>query len=57
MKNKKIRIRIEPDSLNALKEQANKRNYPLIQEYDFNRDPKNEDLKIELKPNTIVRDY
>jgi hypothetical protein len=30
MKNKKIRIRIEPESLNALKEQANKRNYPLI---------------------------
>jgi hypothetical protein len=30
MKYKKIRIRIEPESLNALKEQANKRNYPLI---------------------------
>ena len=57
MKNKKIKVRIESESLNALKEQANKRNYPLIQEYDFNRDTKNADLKIELKPNTIVRDY
>ena len=35
MKNKKIKVRIESESLNALKEQANKRNYPLIQEYDF----------------------
>ena len=57
MYNKKIKVRIEPESLNALKEQANKRNYPLIQEYDFNRDTNNADLKIELKPNTIVRDY
>ena len=46
MYNKKIKVRIEPESLNALKEQANKRNYPLIQEYDFNRDTKNADLKI-----------
>ena len=30
---------------------------PLIQEYDFNRDSKNPDLKIELRPNTLVRDY
>ncbi len=53
----KVRIRIEPESLNALKEQTKSRQYPLIEEYDFNRDTKNPDLKIELKPSTIVRDY
>jgi len=31
--------------------------FPLIEEYDFKRDSKNPDLKIELKPNTMVRDY
>jgi hypothetical protein len=29
----------------------------LIEEYDFKRDIKNPDLKIELKSNTIIRDY
>jgi DNA excision repair protein ERCC-3 len=31
--------------------------YPLIEEYDFKRDNKNPDLKIEPKPNTMTRDY
>ena len=55
-KNKKIKVRIESESLNKLKEKTHKNNNPLIQEYDFKR-YKNLDLKIELKPNTIVRDY
>ena len=29
----------------------------MIEEYDFKRDTKIPDLKIELKPNTLVRDY
>lgn len=57
MNRKKERILIEPASLNRLKEEAIKNQYPLIEEYDFNRDTKNADLKIELKPNTMVRDY
>jgi hypothetical protein len=47
---------IEPESINKLKEGAQKGKFPLIEEYDFKRSdiPK---LNIELKPNTMVRDY
>lgn len=54
---KKVRIPIHTDELNALKVAAKNHNYPLIEEYDFKRDTKTADLKIELKPNTLVRDY
>jgi DNA excision repair protein ERCC-3 len=30
---------------------------PLIEEYDFRKDNKTPDLKIELKSTTTVRDY
>jgi len=43
--------------LNLLKSQAIKRRYPLIEEYDFKSDMNTEKLDIELKPNTLVRDY
>lgn len=57
IRRKKERIHIDPESLNEIKQQAIQLGYPLIEEYDFNRDTKNQDLKIELKPNTMVRDY
>ena len=56
-KHKKKRIAIDPESLNKLKNECIKFKYPLIEEYDFKRDTKNPDLDIELKPNTMVRDY
>jgi DNA excision repair protein ERCC-3 len=40
-----------------LKQQSREYKFPLIEEYDFKRDTTNPDLKIELKPNTMVRDY
>lgn len=43
--------------LNKIKQEVEKKNIPLIQEYDLNKDNKTNDLKIELKPNTMVRDY
>ena len=30
---------------------------PMIEEYDYKRDTKNTDLEIDLKPNTMIRDY
>ena len=54
---KKQTIRIDSTNLNNLKEYLNKKKFPLIQEYDFDRDTKNPNLKIELRPNTMTRDY
>ena len=54
---KKVRIAIVSDRLNMLKQQSREYKFPLIEEYDFKRDTTNPDLKIELKPNTMVRDY
>jgi hypothetical protein len=53
---KKQRIRIDQTELNNLKDQAQSNNCPLIQEYAYYRDRENP-LKIELRPNTLVRDY
>lgn len=54
---RKVRVEIATEELNKLKEEARMRNFPLIEEYDFRKDTKIPDMKIELKPNTIVRDY
>jgi len=54
---KKVKVEIMPESLNALKQQTRLHKFPLIEEYDFKRDTRIPDLKIELKPNTLVRDY
>jgi len=56
---KKQRVEIAPvdNGLNELKKQTIRHQFPLIEEYDFQRDSKNPDLKIDLKPNTVVRDY
>lgn len=43
--------------LNQLKRQAKEEGFPLIEEYDFKRDNATPELKIDLKPNTHVRDY
>lgn len=52
-----MRIAIAPDSLDKLKNECLNMRFPLIEEYDFKRDTKNPDLDIELKPNTMTRDY
>lgn len=31
--------------------------YPLLEEYDFRRDVRNKNIKIELKPSTEIRPY
>ena len=54
---KKEKIAIKPESLNDLKMEMEKAKFPLIEEYAYKRDTKNPDLAIELKSNTIVRDY
>lgn len=54
---RKVKVEIKPISLNRLKEQTRNHQYPLIEEYDFKRDTKIPNLNIELKPNTLVRDY
>ena len=49
---------IAGDNLNRLKEQMKKKfNIPLIEEYDFKKDTLTADMKIELRPNTMVRPY
>ena len=54
---RKVKVEILPVSLNTLKRETRKNNFPLIEEYDFKRDTRNPDLNIELKPSTRVRDY
>lgn len=61
-KNKKEELTFEilPDNIERVKEACIKRNYPLIEEYDFKRDTdqrRSPDLKIELKSSTQVRSY
>ena len=48
---------ILPNCYEQVTEACIKRNYPLIQEYDFKRDRNTADLKIELKSSTAVRSY
>ena len=56
--NEKIEsIPIAGDDLNQLKEQTKLRNIPLIEEYDFKKDTQTADMKIELRPNTMIRAY
>ena len=31
--------------------------YPVLEEYDFRNDSVNPDLKIDLKPTTMIRSY
>jgi len=54
---KKEKVAIMPLSLNLLKKQAKESHFPLIEEYDFKKDLATPDLKIDLRPNTNVRDY
>ena len=54
---KKEKVAIIPTSLNFLKKQAKESQFPLIEEYDFKKDFATPDLKIDLRPNTNVRDY
>ena len=46
-----------PVSLNTLKDECVKNKLPLIEEYAYKRDERSNDLRIELKPSTRIRDY
>ena len=50
-------MEILPIDVEAVKEACIKKNYPLIEEYDFRRDRTSLDLKIELKSTTLIRPY
>lgn len=50
-------IEIDPGMIEKVKESCIKRNFPLIQEYDFKRDKSSCDLNIELKSSTQIRPY
>jgi len=45
-------MEIIPSMIEQVKEACIKRNYPLIEEYDFKRDRHSPNLKIELKSTT-----
>ena len=45
-------LEVLPYYVEEVKEACIKRNYPLIEEYDFKRDTRSPDLKIELKSST-----
>jgi DNA excision repair protein ERCC-3 len=50
-------MEISAKHIEAVKESCIKRNFPLIEEYDFKRDRVSPDLKIELKSSTQIRPY
>jgi DNA excision repair protein ERCC-3 len=53
----KLTMEISAKHIEAVKESCIKRNFPLIEEYDFKRDRVSPDLKIELKSSTQIRPY
>jgi len=48
---------IETKSVENIKKRCNELQYPLLEEYNFRKDEKNENLAIDLKPSTRIRDY
>eukprot|EP01080_Neovahlkampfia_damariscottae_P002404 gene2404-2868_t len=48
---------IETKYVENVKKRCNELKYPLLEEYHFRKDEKNENLNIDLKPETKIRDY
>ncbi|XP_064386567.1 general transcription and DNA repair factor IIH helicase subunit XPB-like [Halichondria panicea] len=48
---------IQQDKLETLQRRCIELEYPLLAEYDFRNDTHNPDIKIDLKPTTILRPY
>lgn len=43
--------------MQAVKRVCVEMDYPVLEEYDFRNDTVNPDLKIDLKPTTMIRSY
>lgn len=48
---------IKQDQLETLQRRCIELEYPLLAEYDFRNDTHNPDIKIDLKPTTVLRPY
>ncbi|KAH3757657.1 transcription factor IIH subunit [Pelomyxa schiedti] len=48
---------ITPPKVEGVKKRCVELEYPLLEEYDFRNDTNTPDLKIDLKPTTIIRPY
>ncbi|CAM9461574.1 unnamed protein product [Discosporangium mesarthrocarpum] len=54
---KNVSFRIRNSQVEHVKKAATEMDYPLMEEYDFRHDTINPSLKIDLKPNTKIRNY
>jgi len=52
-----ISFEIEQTHVETLQKRCIEMDYPLLAEYDFRNDTVNPDLKIDLKPTTVLRPY
>nr|CAB3243291.1 TFIIH basal transcription factor complex helicase XPB subunit-like [Phallusia mammillata] len=52
-----ISFEVEQDMVETLQKRCIELEYPLLAEYDFRNDTVNPDLKIDLKPTTVLRPY
>lgn len=52
-----ISFEINQEHLETLQKRCIELEYPLLAEYDFRNDTHNPDIKIDLKPSTILRPY
>ena len=57
MGSNRFQVQVHENQILRIREMCNANNMPLIEEYDFRKDNRTPDLKIELKSTTIVRDY
>lgn len=60
MMNSSIRLlsfEIQAERVEHVKKTCLDINLPMLEEYDFRRDTKNENLEIDLKPDTTIRSY
>ncbi|KAI3655028.1 hypothetical protein MP228_000408 [Amoeboaphelidium protococcarum] len=54
---KNYSFEIIPEKVEIVRRRCNQIDYPLIEEYDFHNDKTLPDLKMDLKPSTIIRSY
>ncbi|OBZ72220.1 putative DNA repair helicase ercc3 [Grifola frondosa] len=48
---------IDDAKIDDVKKRCNELEYPMLEEYDFRKDPVNANLDIDLKPSTVIRPY
>ena len=53
----RFQVQVSEKDIEKIKEECQSNNLPLIEEFDFRKDNKTPDLRIELKSTTQVRDY